>query len=179
MPGDWSDDDKATFNQLKLLVQLTCGLTKCIQIVAYIFLVFYFCRKIKQIGDHTFAMVICFLMISNGLFSVASVALLLPVNASFEIIEQKFKWFCISYAFEVATFNICQWLYSFKSYYNTREIKLMFSDREGNAEATNFRKNLYLLTITTNSLVIFLVSCVLAYCYMVGVAKMNLLAALC
>ena len=80
-------------------------------------------------------MVICFLMISNGIFSMLGVALLLKNKASEEtygdIIEHNFDWFCMAFAFEVATYNICQWLYAFKSYYNTREIKLMFRDAEG------------------------------------------------
>ena len=54
----------------------------------------------------------------------------------------------------------------------------MFRDQEGGAAATNFRKNLYFITATTNSAIIFLISCVLAYCYMTGVPEQKILAAI-
>ena len=45
-------------------------------------------------------------------------------------------WFLTIFALEIASFDACQFLYAFKCYYNSREIKLMFRDDSGGATAT-------------------------------------------
>ena len=54
----------------------------------------------------------------------------------------------------------------------------MFNDAEGDQAATNFRKKLFYCTASTNAIIIFLISCILAYCYMIGVPEKRLLTAL-
>ena len=47
-----------------------------------------------------------------------------------------FDLILVMYAFEVSSFMICQWLYAYTSYYNSREIGLMFKEDAGGAAAT-------------------------------------------
>ena len=87
---------------------------------------------------------ICVLNMCNGIFSIARVALLFQLKGEEEAHTQiNMPWFLLTFALEIACFNICQWLYAFKSYYNSREIKLMFREDSGGAAATVFRKQIY------------------------------------
>ena len=90
-----------------------------------------------------------------------------------------FNLFVIAYALETSFFVIGQWLYAFKSYYNSREIFLMFDKGSGGAAATYYRKQVYQVISTTNSLLILLVCLALACCYMFGIRDLRASAVTC
>ena len=90
-----------------------------------------------------------------------------------------FNLFVVAYALETSFFVIGQWLYAVKSYYNSREIFLMFEKGSGGAAATYYRKQVYQVISTTNSVLILLVCLALATCYMLGIGDLRASAVAC
>ena len=165
-------------HRMTLAYEVICIFFKGAQILIFMFLWAFLCRQIKNFGEHSFGVLICAINISNGICSILRVTIVQPKELALDE-DAEFFTFVICYSLEISFFVIGQWLYAFKSYFNAREIFLMFNRDSGGATATRNRKLIYQVISSTNSFFILLVCLVLAGCYILGIHKLELIAIIC